>query len=76
VHGFVLTFADPTILTNLDKLEDYDSARPAIENDYTRELVMTYTPEGIPWIPAWAYLMTLDRSGGILVPNGWWGIGE
>jgi gamma-glutamylcyclotransferase (GGCT)/AIG2-like uncharacterized protein YtfP len=76
VHGFVLTFADPTILTNLDKLEDYDPAKSAIENDYTRELVMTYTPEGIPWITAWAYFMTLDRSGGILVPDGWWGIGD
>jgi gamma-glutamylcyclotransferase (GGCT)/AIG2-like uncharacterized protein YtfP len=70
VHGLILTFAEPTILTNLDKLEDYDPARPAIENDYIRKQVMTYTPEGISWIPAWAYFITLDRYSGILIPDG------
>jgi gamma-glutamylcyclotransferase (GGCT)/AIG2-like uncharacterized protein YtfP len=83
VHGFVLTFADAMILTNLDELEDYDPGRQTAENDYTRELVMTYTPDGIPSISAWAYFMTLvgvaapwehriSQWGGILVPDGWW----
>ncbi len=75
VHGFVLTFADVEILNDLDRLEDYDSQRQPAANDYMRELVMTYTPEGIPLILAWAYLMTPDRIhqwGGILCPEGCW----
>ncbi len=75
VHGFVLTFSDGLILTALDELEDYQPNRQPSENDYTRELVTTYTLDGIASIPAWAYFMTLDRIhqwGGILVPDGWW----
>ncbi len=75
VHGFVLTLTDAAILTNLDKLEDYHPVRQPAENDYTRKLVTTYTPSGIPSISAWAYLMSADRIsqwGGILVPDGWW----
>lgn len=75
VHGFVLTFADPAILAKLDELEDYDPARSAAENDYTRKLVLTYTPSGVTSIWAWVYLMMPDRIcqwGGILVPDGWW----
>ncbi len=75
VHGFVLTFGDAAILADLDKLEDYQPDRQPAENDYTRELVNTYTPEGISNIPAWTYLMTPDRIhqwGGILLPDGCW----
>lgn len=75
VQGFVLTFADADILTDLDELEDYAPAREPAANDYTRQLVTTYTPDGLPDRLAWAYLMTPDRIpqwGGILVPDGWW----
>jgi gamma-glutamylcyclotransferase (GGCT)/AIG2-like uncharacterized protein YtfP len=75
VHGFVLTFADATILAKLDELEAYDPARSAADNDYTRELVITHAPEGIASISAWVYLIAPDRIsqwGGILVPDGWW----
>ncbi len=75
VHGYVLTFADAAVLVELDELEDYHPDRQPAENDYTREIVSTYTSEGTPLVSAWAYLMTLDRiqqSGGILVPDGWW----
>ncbi len=75
VQGFVLTFADPIILTKLDELEAYNPTRSAAENDYTRALVLTHTPEGVASISAWVYLMTPDRIsqwGGILVPDGWW----
>jgi gamma-glutamylcyclotransferase (GGCT)/AIG2-like uncharacterized protein YtfP len=75
VHGFVLTFADRAILATLDELEDYDPARSAAENEYTRQLVQTYTLSGVASIWAWVYLMTPDRVsqwGGILVPDGWW----
>ncbi|NJO86510.1 MAG: gamma-glutamylcyclotransferase [Synechococcaceae cyanobacterium RM1_1_27] len=75
VHGFVLTFGDSAILAKLDELEDYDPTRNAAENEYTRELVLTYTPSGVASIWAWVYLMSPDRIcqwGGILVPDGWW----
>jgi gamma-glutamylcyclotransferase (GGCT)/AIG2-like uncharacterized protein YtfP len=83
VNGYVLTFADAGILTALDELEDYHPDRQPAENDYTRELVITYTLEGIPSIPAWAYFMTsvgtasplehrIQQWGGILLVDGWW----
>jgi gamma-glutamylcyclotransferase (GGCT)/AIG2-like uncharacterized protein YtfP len=71
----VLTFWDAAILAKLDELEDYEPARSAAENDYTRELALTYTSSGVASIWAWVYLMTPDRIsqwGGILVPDGWW----
>ena len=37
---------DITILQKLDKLEDYDPQRQPVENDYTRELVITYPLNG------------------------------
>ncbi len=75
VHGYVLTFADAAILADLDELEYYQPDRHSAENDYTRELVSTYTIEGNPLVSAWAYFMSRDRIqqwGGILVPAGWW----
>jgi gamma-glutamylcyclotransferase (GGCT)/AIG2-like uncharacterized protein YtfP len=83
VHGFVLTFTDAAILTNLDELENYHPARQPAENDYTRALVTTFTPAGMPSISAWAYLISavsadapvehrISQWGGILVPDGWW----
>jgi gamma-glutamylcyclotransferase (GGCT)/AIG2-like uncharacterized protein YtfP len=75
VHGFILSFHDSTILAKLDELEDYHPHRQPTENEYSRELVTTYTIDGSVYISAWAYLMTLDRIkqlGGILLPNGWW----
>jgi gamma-glutamylcyclotransferase (GGCT)/AIG2-like uncharacterized protein YtfP len=75
VHGYVLTFADAEILVSLDELEDYQPDRSPAENDYTRELVSTYTLDGSPLVSAWAYFMSRDRIqqwGGILVPDGWW----
>jgi gamma-glutamylcyclotransferase (GGCT)/AIG2-like uncharacterized protein YtfP len=75
VHGFVLSFNNSAILQDLDELEDYDPQRQPAENDYTRELVTTYTPDAIPSISAWVYLMTshqIRQFGGILLPDGWW----
>jgi gamma-glutamylcyclotransferase (GGCT)/AIG2-like uncharacterized protein YtfP len=75
VHGYVLTFADAAVLVALDELEDYQPDRQPAENEYTRELVSTYTVAGNPLVLAWAYFMRLDRiqqGGGMLVPDGWW----
>jgi gamma-glutamylcyclotransferase (GGCT)/AIG2-like uncharacterized protein YtfP len=75
VHGFVLTFEDATILSQLDELEDYDPQRQQAENEYTRELVITYSIDQTPDIATWVYLMTADRIqqlSGMLLPDGWW----
>jgi gamma-glutamylcyclotransferase (GGCT)/AIG2-like uncharacterized protein YtfP len=75
VYGFVLSFDDFAILQDLDELEDYDPQRQPAENDYTRELVTTYTLDRIPSISAWAYFMTphqVQKFGGILLLDGWW----
>ncbi len=75
IHGFVLAFNDPSILHDLDELEDYDPRRQTDANEYYRELVLAYPLDRSPQISAWVYLMTPDRIralGGILIPNGWW----
>ncbi|MCY7337570.1 MAG: gamma-glutamylcyclotransferase, partial [Chamaesiphon sp.] len=75
VYGFVMSFNDITILQELDKLEDYDPRRQPVENDYNRELVITYPLNGNSITLAWAYFMTPDRIqqlGGILLSDGWW----
>jgi gamma-glutamylcyclotransferase (GGCT)/AIG2-like uncharacterized protein YtfP len=74
VHGFVLSFDDRSVLLELDKLEDYDPQRQPAENDYTRELVTTYTLDRTPSISAWAYFMNpqhIRQFGGVLLPDGW-----
>jgi gamma-glutamylcyclotransferase (GGCT)/AIG2-like uncharacterized protein YtfP len=75
IQGFVLSFKDPAILIDLDELEDYDRQRQPAENDYTRELVTTHTPDRILQLSAWAYFMTpqqIYQLNGILIPDGWW----
>jgi gamma-glutamylcyclotransferase (GGCT)/AIG2-like uncharacterized protein YtfP len=74
VHGFVLSFDDRSVLLELDKLEDYDPQRQPAENDYTRELVTTYTLDRTPSSSAWAYFMNpqhIRQFGGVLLPDGW-----
>ncbi|HEY9708979.1 MAG TPA: gamma-glutamylcyclotransferase [Oculatellaceae cyanobacterium] len=75
VQGFVLTFADPAILSLLDELEDYNPNRIPEQNEYNRQQIEIYNPTGQALGLAWVYLMTLEqvqRLGGILIPSGWW----
>lgn len=75
VQGVLLTFADPRILIDLDRLEDYSCSRPAAQNEYERQQLNIYHPNGQPLGTAWAYLMTpqqVRRRGGVLLPTGWW----
>jgi gamma-glutamylcyclotransferase (GGCT)/AIG2-like uncharacterized protein YtfP len=75
VHGFLLSFASSTILDDLDRLEDYQSDRPCHQNEYNRQLIPTFTPDGRSLGLAWVYVMTLDRvsdRGGVWLPDGWW----
>ncbi|MGF1478065.1 MAG: gamma-glutamylcyclotransferase [Cyanophyceae cyanobacterium] len=75
VEGFLLVFPDPSILTVLDELEDYQPNRPPQENEYYRQKRAIYTPAGEPLGTAWAYLMAwemVQQLGGVLLPSGWW----
>jgi gamma-glutamylcyclotransferase (GGCT)/AIG2-like uncharacterized protein YtfP len=75
IYGYVLTFADPSLLQALDELEDYDPLRSPTGTDYIRELVIAHAIDGSVSIPAWTYLMTaaqIHKLGGVLISDGWW----
>lgn len=75
VYGFVLSFADLTVLDELDELENYHPDRPADQNEYIRVKTETFSLDHQPLGSAWVYLMSLEqakRSGGILLPSGNW----
>jgi gamma-glutamylcyclotransferase (GGCT)/AIG2-like uncharacterized protein YtfP len=75
VKGVLLTFADGSILSDLDELEGYRSERPPEENEYGRHKIAVYTPSGEPLGEVWVYRMTRARiasHGGIPVVSGWW----
>ena len=74
-QGFLLTFADPNVLSILDELEDYDPQRLPEENEYYRQQIDIYSPTGQALGLAWVYLMTskqVQYLEGILIPSGWW----
>ena len=75
VYGFLLTFADDSILSALDRLETYDPVRSPEDNEYQRLIVTAYRPSGESLGEAWAYFMTkakVKKLGGILLPAGSW----
>lgn len=75
VYGFVLSFAEPDALAQLDELEDYDPHRPADQNEYIRVEIATFDLDRQPIGPAWVYLMSLEqakRCNGIPLPKGYW----
>lgn len=75
VQGFLLSFADLTVLRHLDWLEDYDPHRPAEQNEYNRQLIETYNSARASLGKAWVYLMTpkqVQACSGVLLSDGWW----
>ncbi|MGH8002702.1 MAG: gamma-glutamylcyclotransferase family protein [Brasilonema sp.] len=77
VHGYLLSFTHPRVLTALDELEDYDPNRAASENLYNRIQIETYDLQehSLGW--AWVYIMTETlaiRLKGIHQPDGWWSV--
>ncbi|HEY9725489.1 MAG TPA: gamma-glutamylcyclotransferase [Chroococcales cyanobacterium] len=75
VQGFLLTFADPSVLTALDELEDYNPNRLPQENEYERQQIEIYNLSAQSLGLAWVYLMNPDRIqrlGGVLLRSGWW----
>jgi gamma-glutamylcyclotransferase (GGCT)/AIG2-like uncharacterized protein YtfP len=75
VYGFLLTFADSTVLKDLDEWENYDPDRPAEENDYQREEIEVWGSDRQSLGKAWAYRMPVEQAkrwGGILLTEGQW----
>ena len=75
VYGFLLTFADPDILKELDEWENYDPDRPADENEYQREEIEVRGGDRQPLGQAWVYRITAEqakRFGGVLLIEGQW----
>ncbi|MFN6560778.1 MAG: gamma-glutamylcyclotransferase [Nostoc sp. ChiSLP01] len=75
VHGYLVSFANPAILNQLDVLEGYHPARDVSENLYSRKTIEVYQGEWLSLGWAWVYLMSLERVdqlGGVLQPDGWW----
>lgn len=76
VHGFLITFGDPTILTTLDQLEGYHGDdRPDRVNRYNRLKIEVFQSDGLPLGLAWAYFMTpqlVQQFGGQLLPEECW----
>ena len=75
VHGYLLSFADRSILHALDELEDYQPTRQISQNLYNRQKTEIYNLRGLSLGYAWVYLMTLEQVhhlGGVPQPDGWW----
>jgi gamma-glutamylcyclotransferase (GGCT)/AIG2-like uncharacterized protein YtfP len=75
IQGYLLTFADPDILSALDRLEGYHPHRPMEHNEYNRQLIETFNLSKQILGTAWAYFMSPERVrsyGGILLPAGCW----
>jgi gamma-glutamylcyclotransferase (GGCT)/AIG2-like uncharacterized protein YtfP len=75
VKGYLLCFQDPTILMELDELEDYSSDRNPLDNEYERRWVDIFDPHRSPLGMAWAYCMEPTKIadlGGVWLPQGYW----
>lgn len=75
VRGFSLTFENPNLLQDLDRLEGYYGQSSKL-NEYYRLLVPVYDLNSDRAIAqAWCYFMSeskIARSGGIALTSGWW----
>jgi gamma-glutamylcyclotransferase (GGCT)/AIG2-like uncharacterized protein YtfP len=75
VYGFLLSFAHPQILPELDELEDYRPDRPIEQNEYYRQKVQTFNLSHQSLGNAWAYLMEPEKAKrlkGVLLEDGQW----
>lgn len=75
VKGYLLELADESLLTALDRLEDYHPDRPESQNEYQRTEIEVYGVDGRSLGLAWAYFMTpqkVSQYGGTLIPSGEW----
>ncbi|NEP73507.1 MAG: gamma-glutamylcyclotransferase [Okeania sp. SIO2C2] len=75
VYGFILSFTNPDVLLDLDRLEDYHPERHPTENEYQRQKIDTFGINGEYLWTVWSYLMLPEKVnlfGGKLLPSGFW----
>mgnify|MGYP005848204661 CR=1 FL=1 len=75
VSGVLMEFDDPQVLAALDELEGYEPGRSPEENEYIREQLEVFTPEGRSLGLAWVYRMSqaiAEQLGGVWLPEGYW----
>ena len=75
VYGFLLTFASPAELSNLDKLEGYSGIEFSPHNEYERKKVLIYDHFDRPLAYAWVYFMTeskVKKLGAVYLSSGYW----
>jgi gamma-glutamylcyclotransferase (GGCT)/AIG2-like uncharacterized protein YtfP len=61
IYGVLLSFAESSILTALDELENYRPDRPAIENEYQRVQREVFNRAHQSLGLAWVYIMEPER---------------
>lgn len=79
VYGVLLSFAEPSILTALDELENYHPDRPAVENEYQRVQREVFDLAHQSLGLAWVYIMEPERVqqiGTLLNCERWSGLRE
>ncbi len=75
VKGYLLSFADETVLKALDDLEDYRADRAAAENEYLRQWLAVFDEQQTFLRQAWGYTMSRDRiqeKQGVCLLTGEW----
>lgn len=75
VQGYLLSFADPNVLPDLDRLEDYNPHRPPEKNLYNRQQIKIFDRQERSLGLAWAYFMMpeqVERLEGVDLPSGCW----
>ncbi|MBW4553088.1 MAG: gamma-glutamylcyclotransferase [Aphanocapsa sp. GSE-SYN-MK-11-07L] len=75
VQGYVLAFANPQILVQLDDYEDYDPGRGKADNLYYRQQLEVFSRDRTSLGLAWVYLMRsqfVQVMGGKYLPSGRW----
>ncbi|MDJ0632953.1 MAG: gamma-glutamylcyclotransferase [Xenococcaceae cyanobacterium MO_188.B29] len=75
IEGYLLTFANNSILTSLDELEDYHPDRSPELNEYYRQQVLVYNLADDFLEKAWIYLMNLakiEKLQGTLLNSRYW----
>ncbi|HLO85047.1 MAG TPA: gamma-glutamylcyclotransferase [Nostocaceae cyanobacterium] len=75
VKGYLLSFADSSVLTLLDNLEGYLPNRHQSENLYNRISIEVYQQDSQLLGQAWVYVMSPERvyqMGGVPQVDGWW----
>ncbi|MCL2933367.1 MAG: gamma-glutamylcyclotransferase [Trichodesmium sp. MAG_R03] len=75
VHGFVLSFKNPKVLLELDKLEDYHPECPPEKNEYQRQSINTFSSDKKYIYRVWSYLMSPEKVellGAQILLDGFW----